>query len=730
MFPRRIADAATHIATSASTASAAAALFAALALAAEGGEGEDVRTALSSSAQGALHALGEIMAQSAAQSAPLLEPIGQLLIHPKGRLRTLAVTLLSSQLTHLLPQNSKAQPPVAATPHLLAIVSRLTPFFVSAASGAGDVAVSAEAVDDSTAQAALLAVDVIARALASSMPDAFERSLPQALKALHCADAGVAAAALLLVSTLIARLPQKALLEALATLVDELLRALDDFHQRHAPPAAASLEMTMVTAAFPTLIAAMPNLISPHLPRLLLAMFTHVQVFTPAESDAADADAADADTGNGVARPRTAAAHEQALRVVARAVSPRVLLQAMAEVWPQLDHSVAPALLELLTHHLAARSVAEIAARRVAAYAIIHLALRFRTDHPAAEARAASLVEDSGGKALLQLTACLNEAQLRPLFLRALSFASDGADTDEGADAETNGGGVGAYRVLSFYRMLAPSQIKFAALYAPYFALALPFATKAIVALHAADKLWPPHLFTAGAAAAAPSKTASARKRKLDAPDAAAASSAKADGTQSACAAMTAALHFVKYGLSHHRSSPAAPAEAIAALQAPLASSLLTAAAAAAATAASATNASGAQLVGAPEGVSDAAVVETAALEAVRAMAAAGGAEGVQVLHHNLCTEARAAELSTLPRNLGDERGDASVVQAARTGARRAALVGILGLHEVLGEEALTLVAEALPVASEAMEDEDSAVRQAALRLMRTLDAASNDMEE
>ena len=117
------------------------------------------------------------------------------------------------------------------------------------------------------------------------------------------------------------------------------------------------------------------------------------------------------------------------------------------------------------------------------------------------------------------------------------------------------------------------------------------------------------------------------------------------------------------------------------------------------------------------------------------------------VLHHRLCTIAGAADET--PEHLlpfvaalagGADVAGAGPVAAAGSGvaaaaaahaaARRAALDGLKAMYEPLGESALALVAEALPIASEAMEDADAHVRTSALRLMRTLEQASmEDME-
>lgn len=117
---------------------------------------------------------------------------------------------------------------------------------------------------------------------------------------------------------------------------------------------------------------------------------------------------------------------------------------------------------------------------------------------PAFRLRAADAIEDAGGVALAQLTECLNEAQLRPLLLRALAFGSDyssndatgahaapdASDASDGGlackgDGDGNGrGAVSPHRALSFFRLLCPSQDRFAAISAPLFEIGLPLAAK------------------------------------------------------------------------------------------------------------------------------------------------------------------------------------------------------------------------------------------------------------
>ena len=137
----------------------------------------------------------------------------------RPRLRACAVSLLSTQLSHILPDAADdgaaavaATPSASATPHLLAIVGRLTPFLVvtagaaeaaaAAAADASDDTKDAPPVDASTAQAALLAVDVIGRSLAASQPELLSGASSAPSRPRRPRPA-VAAAALLLISTLL-----------------------------------------------------------------------------------------------------------------------------------------------------------------------------------------------------------------------------------------------------------------------------------------------------------------------------------------------------------------------------------------------------------------------------------------------------------------------------------------------------------------------------------------------
>lgn len=129
-----------------------------------------------------------------------------------------------------------------------------------------------------------------------------------------------------------------------------------------------------------------------------------------------------------------------------------------------------------------------------AAYAVVHLALQLRSDFAAASipkavaAKTVAAAEESGGVALLRLTSCLNEHQLRPFIIRALTFASSTTASGNRSSmdcAHLSEDGrrlwerqVVAHRVLSFFRLIAASQTHFAALYGPVFSLGLPLAVR------------------------------------------------------------------------------------------------------------------------------------------------------------------------------------------------------------------------------------------------------------
>ena len=233
-------------------------------------------------------------------------------------------------------------------------------------------------------------------------------------------------------------------------------------------------------------------------------------------------------------------------------------------------------------------------------------------------------------------------------------------------------------------------QERFAALYSPYFALALPLATRTLVSFSSAHKLLPLGYtaVTSDAVASAPinATTASAgvpvaastcstapvflAKRRSIArmgaspgisigPGGASPSAVRAvptgtvggliatrvssdGGSEEAAAtaaaaavrtALLAALRFITRGLEQHRAAPAASIEAIVALQCPLAT-VLTASAAAAAAAAAATGSAVNSSESMPEWtavVAPSADVEKAAACALRALATAGGIECVKV---------------------------------------------------------------------------------------------------
>jgi hypothetical protein len=97
-------------------------------------------------------------------------------------------------------------------------------------------------------------------------------------------------------------------------------------------------------------------------------------------------------------------------------------------------------------------------------------------------------------------------------------------------------------------------------------------------------------------------------------------------------------------------------------------------------------------------------------------------------MHHQLCTRAQLEEITTYTTKpaattiIGGAAADITAAAAA-TNARAHALCALAAIYDALGDSAFQLSAEALPVASEAMEDADTTIRQAALGLMHALES-------
>lgn len=419
--------------------------------------------------------------------------------------------------------------------------------------------------------------------------------------------------------------------------------------------------------------------------------------------------------------PHLAAAQQEALRVVARAVPSRVLLKAMAEVRSKMALICVPLLFELLAYHLASRPASEVVTNRNAAYAVIHLALRLRSElaaasNPeAASEQTAAAAEESGGVALMRLTACLNESQLRPFLIRAFTFAST-TPTNQSTKHKRNRDyrslrdcKVVAHRVLSLFQLVVQSQAHFAALYGPVFALGLPLAVRTIATLRTAQLL--PRIVQGLSIA---NEGLLGRRTSTKAQPA----QIESDTPEVTSAALIATLRFITNGLRHHSSAPFAAVEA---LQAPLAL-LLVASAAATRIIAQKT----AAVTSPAEKASDATIaLEAAALEAVHALAASAEPDSIRVLHRSLCAEVRAKDpAAQLTRLLRSETTEVVLLHEIAAAARRSALSGLLVMYETLREGAL-IFDDAIPIASEAMEDSDPAVRQVALRITRELDKVS-----
>ena len=190
-------------------------------------------------------------------------------------------------------------------------------------------------------QAALLAVDTIARDHAATYPDAFMRALPHAVSAASCissAGIGAAGGALLLASTLISQLAMR-LVPYLPHLVPALLEALEVALGIAPAPAGAAgvaatagsrdsmpqkdglaLACTWLQTAGAALLATLPQFLRPYLARIMRAVM-HV----PSLSQLA-----------------TLGEQTEAFsRALASAVPARLLLPSLVEALPTLSQASA-----------------------------------------------------------------------------------------------------------------------------------------------------------------------------------------------------------------------------------------------------------------------------------------------------------------------------------------------------------------------------------------------------
>jgi len=666
---------------------------------------------------------------------------------------------------------------------------------------------------------------LIARSLASSHPAQFDSCIPSALKALHCSAPNVVSAAALLLSTLISKLRAR-LLPFLPKLVPGLLDAYENFSSAFRPSVASSLATTLFSTLLPSILPVFPALIAPYLPRFLVVTLS--VGMTASTSDLSDTDAS-SDLARAKAAPapptQLFAARQGLLRCLAKAVPSRVLLNAMLEALSHLPAAAVSSLLSLLERHLSLRPTAEVVAHRTRVYALLQVALRCRevhtqpvspsvqltqpTDLMLASSAAASAklrarlhaeqcadaVEIAGGSTLRQLTSSLNELQLRPIFLRALAYASgktgaalptsDGCGNSQSHAARNHSAldesVADARRAAAFFRMLEPSQLRFAALYSPYFALAVPFAISTLTAFSSSHLLIPSDMLRTEALRTdnegidsgsgqhqLPSATGTTQDR-----DVAKHENDSATDATAARVALLSCLRFLGLGLTHHRAAPALTVDALSKLQAPLSTALIAAAAtrAAASALSSLTPAKRARRPSTATGddrlqqqqqrhsvdvhdssgsakeklpskeehcevESQGAAIVAEALQTMRAFAIAVGAEGLHVMHHTLCAVAHGiteaaphAHAHALPPLLHDFKSPdhGAIAAEVAAAARYAALQGLLEVYNAMGKDAMPLLAEALPVASEAMEDANAHIRHGALALMRVLESISMD---
>jgi len=869
---RRAAAAASH-----TVATAAASLFAALVAAAEvwvasmdvarEDRAHHVYAELWRTTQISLASVGQL--GSGLDGAALLVPIGRMLQHSHQTIRKSGVELLSAQLSALLPDVGRTNTrsaasaykiygtaastspalPAAAVPHLVSLVSSLRPFLAPPAEGErGGSCAEHEAADlasvtiatpaqrwplqqqqqmptfaeASTAQAALLSIDVIAKALAAYEPAPFMACVGPTLNALRAADPNIAQPAALLLSTLISTL-ESHMLSILSELAPALLASMDNFFSSGLrAQAAASLATTLLSTTYPALLAAFPSMLGPHLPDLIARLVSIGTCHAPETIYAATASAAlpsrTALTTGALAAsipsrlaaadaPPLIAARSSLLLAIAKAVPPRVLLKAVAEALPLLlkpppsgivqadgrsascssvgGDAGAPAavasIFSLVGDHLTSRPCADAITHRAATFSLLLSALAYRetAGRETSTANAgASSVEAAAGRALVNLTTTLNEAQLKPLYLTALDWASEARPARISTTTiKPTLASPRLPRVIAFFALIAPSQIRFAALYSQYSALAMPLALATLATLAGTHSI----------SDAVPCSVSSpVKRRKVSSFTEVSPMATTADADAAAIRLATfGVLRFLLASLpNHHRLSPVAAPEHLHQLQSLLPVALTAAAVAIASCSASPTGAasptaatrSTAAVTHSITPDAPAMVITTASaadlvevvILTIGSLAAAVGAEGVKVLHHLLCQAAQrdlqppstiyATASSSFVTSFSASAGSASATTATATVAcdafsaatqaatlsatssvsasafaasasaatvRRHALRGLASLYAALAEGAISLVAEALPVSSEAMEDGDASVRHAALDLMRTLEAIS-----
>ena len=626
-------------------------------------------------------------------------------------------------------------------------------------------------VDGPTSKAALLSMDLLAKTLGTTESAAFIDSVPPTLASLRCLDANVAHAAILLLSTFISALGSR-LLALLPSLVPALLDSLESFFAPSRFPLATtvSLATSMLSSTYPALLTAFPELLGPFLAPLLARLVTIGSATNASAGGSETAEAATVACLAVIDAPVLLVARTSLLRGIATAVPSRVLLKAMAEALPLLIPLPSPpgaptdsrgggcgsgwcgfgsvpapaalvAFFDLLGDHLNLQSPSDVSAHRVASFSLLQSALTYRENKWAVATTAddagalvgvmagAAAVEAAAGRALVNLTTALNEEQLRLLFHRTLAWALELYPAAAGAACDAMGAGASASaaaRAAAFFGLIAPSQARFAALYVPYVADAMPLALATLATHHPVDRM----LATPNHAAAATAVASSAKRRKLlSTAETAAAkiaeSAAALEAEKLAAGARLAihrALHFLVASLPFHSRFSATSADHLLKLQ-PLMCNVLGAASIAAVYAGPIIAVSAAVTAAdtlAPTAA--AAEVAKSAVAVIGSLAGALGADGVKVMHHQLCARAQLEEITSYTTIIGCAAADTTAAAAA-TNARAHALCALSAIYEALGDSAFQLCAEALPVASEAMEDADTTVRQAALGLMHALES-------
>eukprot|EP00741_Cyanophora_paradoxa_P001237 tig00000074_g1194.t1 len=285
------------------------------------------------------------------------------------------------------------------------------------------------------AQAALLAVEQLARRLAGRRPEPFVAAVPRVLAALEGPSEALAASALLTLAALAVELGPR-----VVPTPSPSRRGRGG--RRGGRPAVLPVA---ALAAMEALVSTVPQFLGPHLPDALAAC-VHPRLLASGQQALLDRSAA-------------------LLSAAAARVPPRLLLPALAAALPRAAEAGPEGVIRLLEATgacCASMQRLDAAALHRPAFDLILRALELRPSLPAEQAPA---VEAAASSAAASLVMKLSEREFRPLFLRALDWASAlpaGSSSGSGERADPN-------RAIAFYRLLGSLAERLKAIFVPFF---------------------------------------------------------------------------------------------------------------------------------------------------------------------------------------------------------------------------------------------------------------------